>query len=63
MIEPTETESKATLDEFIAALRAIYNEAKEGTVDLTKAPYTTKISRVDETLAARNPILRWQKKD
>ncbi len=63
MIEPTETESKATLDEFIEALRIIFNEAKEGKVDLTKAPYTTKISRVDETLAARNPIIRWQKKD
>lgn len=63
MIEPTETESKATLDEFIEALRAIFDEAKEGKVDLTKAPYSTKISRVDETLAARNPVIRWQKKD
>lgn len=63
MIEPTETESKATLDEFIEAIRAIFNEAKEGKADLTKAPYSTKISRVDETLAARNPVIRWQKKD
>lgn len=62
MIEPTETESKATLDSFIAAMRAIYKEAEEGTVDLTKAPYTTEISRVDEAKAARTPILRWTKK-
>ncbi len=61
MIEPTESESKDTLDTFIAAMRAIYKEAEEGKVDFSKAPLTLEISRVDETKAAREPKLRWTK--
>jgi len=61
MIEPTETESKETLDQFIQAMKEIAKEAQENP-DLSKgAPHTTKFGRMDEARAARNPILRWQK--
>ena len=60
MIEPTETESKQTIDEFIAAIETIVSEARD-TPDLVKqAPHDTFIGRLDETRAARRPILRWQ---
>jgi glycine dehydrogenase subunit 2 len=62
MIEPTETESKRDLDEFIAAMRAIAREAAE-TPDLLKsAPHASYVRRLDETSAARNPVLRWEGK-
>lgn len=61
MIEPTECESLETLDEFIDAMRSIALEAQSNP-DLVKgAPYTTVISRLDEVLAARSPVLRWKK--
>lgn len=61
MIEPTECESLSTLDEFIHVMRTIAKEA-EDTPDLVKgAPYTTVISRLDEALAARKPVLKWTK--
>jgi glycine dehydrogenase subunit 2 len=60
MVEPTETESKQTLDEFIAAVRAIVTEARE-TPDIVKeAPHATFVGRLDETRAARRPVLRWR---
>ena len=59
MIEPTETESKETLDAFIDALRAIVETAKENPEELLQAPVTTPVGRVDETAAARRPNLRW----
>ncbi|HLI82131.1 MAG TPA: hypothetical protein VKV03_19215, partial [Candidatus Binataceae bacterium] len=60
MIEPTETESKETLDEFISAMEAIYDEASADP-DLVKgAPHTLPLRRVDEAKAARHPILRWR---
>jgi glycine dehydrogenase subunit 2 len=60
MIEPTETEDLQTIDSFIDAMKSIAKEARE-TPELVKgAPYSTKTSRVDETRAARKPILRWQ---
>jgi glycine dehydrogenase subunit 2 len=59
MIEPTETESKETLDGFIAALRAILSEARTDPQAILDAPVTTPVSRVDETRAARQPDLRW----
>ena len=63
MIEPTETESKHELDEFVAAMRSIAEEA-ERDPDLTRrSPVTTRTSRVDETRAARKPILKWQSAD
>ena len=60
MIEPTETESKETLDGFIAALREIVETAKENPEAITSAPVRTVVGRVDETRAARHPDLRWK---
>jgi glycine dehydrogenase subunit 2 len=62
MIEPTETEDKETLDNFIAVMDAIYHEALTDP-DLVKgAPHTLPLKRVDEAEAARHPILRWTPK-
>jgi glycine dehydrogenase subunit 2 len=58
MIEPTETESKETLDSFIEAMKAIAAEAEENPELLLEAPTTTKRRRLDETAAARKPCLR-----
>ncbi len=60
MIEPTETESLETLDAFISAMRAIAVEAKTEPELLKNAPSSTRVSRVDETKAAREPVLRWR---
>ncbi len=60
MIEPTETESKETLDEFIAALHAIAQEAQDAPELLKAAPHKTKVRRLDEATAARKPKLRYQ---
>ncbi len=60
MIEPTETESKDTLDAFIAVMKKIAAEAAEDPAMLQGAPHNTPVSRPDETAAARNPILKWQ---
>jgi glycine cleavage system P protein (glycine dehydrogenase) subunit 2 len=59
MIEPTETESKETLDKFAAALRSIANEIKENPDIVKGAPYTKLVGRLDEVAAARKPNLRW----
>ncbi|WP_099352303.1 aminomethyl-transferring glycine dehydrogenase subunit GcvPB [Fredinandcohnia onubensis] len=61
MIEPTETESKETLDDFIEAMIQIAKEAEENPEIVQEAPHTTVVSRLDETLAARKPVLRYQK--
>ena len=61
MIEPTETESKETLDEFIAVMEKILQEARENPELLLQAPQQTPVRRLDETLAARKPVLRWHK--
>lgn len=61
MIEPTETESKETLDSFIEAMIQIAMEAEESPEIVQEAPHTTVIKRLDETLAARKPVLRYQK--
>ena len=58
MVEPTETESKETLDAFIAALKAIEREVSADPDVVTSAPHTTPVSRLDETRAARHPDLR-----
>lgn len=60
MIEPTECESKETLDEFISAMRTIAQEAEESPEKVKTAPHTTAIGRLDEALAARKPVVRWQ---
>jgi len=61
MIEPTETESKRDLDLFVDAMKQISREAKENPEVLKSAPHATYVRRLDETTAARNPILRWNK--
>jgi glycine dehydrogenase subunit 2 len=58
MIEPTETESKADLDAFVAALRAVVDEARARPELLTTAPHTMPVGRLDEVGAARSPVLR-----
>ncbi|WP_425059201.1 putative glycine dehydrogenase (decarboxylating) subunit 2 [Sporomusa carbonis] len=60
MIEPTETESKETLDGFIAAMRRIAREAQEDVSLITGAPRTTVVGRLDEAAAARKPVVKWQ---
>ena len=57
MIEPTETESKEELDLFITAMKSIAREAKEAPYILREAPHRTKVKRLDETRAARQPCL------
>jgi glycine dehydrogenase subunit 2 len=59
MIEPTETESKATLDEFIAAMREIAREASEEPETVKSAPNLTPITHPDDTAAALNPVLTY----
>jgi glycine dehydrogenase subunit 2 len=59
MIEPTETESKETLDGFVAALREIIETAKRDPQEILAAPVNTVVGRIDETRAARQPDLRW----
>jgi glycine dehydrogenase subunit 2 len=61
LIEPTESESKASLDLFIATMRDLAMAAKRGDVErFTGAPYHAPRRRLDETRAARNPVLKWQ---
>jgi glycine dehydrogenase subunit 2 len=60
MIEPTESESKETLDQFIEAMVRIAREAETEPELLREAPHKTKISRLDEVLANRKPLLRWR---
>jgi glycine dehydrogenase subunit 2 len=59
MIEPTETESRETLDAFVEALRQIVETAKTAPAALMESPVNTPVRRVDETKAAREPNLRW----
>ncbi len=63
MIEPTETENKETLDEFIEVLKQIAREARENPELLLEAPHNTYVRRPDETRAARNPILKYEGKE
>ena len=60
MIEPTENESKETLDEFIAVMRQIAEEAKTNPDEVKSAPHTTPIGRVDDVLAAKHPIVTYK---
>ncbi|WP_088104705.1 aminomethyl-transferring glycine dehydrogenase subunit GcvPB [Halalkalibacter urbisdiaboli] len=61
MFEPTETESKETLDEFIDAMIQIAKETEENPEVVQEAPHHTVIGRLDETLAARKPVLRYSR--
>ena len=60
MIEPTETESKETLDSFIEVMRLIASEAASDPELVHGAPHNTPIGRPDETAAAREPVLRFK---
>ncbi|MBI4575736.1 MAG: aminomethyl-transferring glycine dehydrogenase subunit GcvPB, partial [Planctomycetes bacterium] len=60
MIEPTETEGRATLDEFAEALLAIAREVETDPALVTEAPHATPVRRLDEVGAARRPVLCWK---
>ena len=60
MIEATESESKEELDLFIESMRSIAEEVEEDPQTVLTAPHSTRISRLDETIAARKPVLRWK---
>ncbi|MBR1394906.1 MAG: aminomethyl-transferring glycine dehydrogenase subunit GcvPB [Prevotella sp.] len=60
MIEPTENESKETLDGFIAVMRQIAEEAKTNPDEVKTAPHTTPIGRVDDVLAAKHPVVTYR---
>jgi glycine dehydrogenase subunit 2 len=59
MVEPTETESKRDLDMFIDAMKQIAKEAREKPEVLKSAPHISYVRRLDETTAARQPVLKW----
>ena len=63
MIEPTETESKVEIDQFVEAMIAIAKEVETDPQMVKGAPYNTRIGRVDEVGAARKPILRWKREN
>ena len=63
MLEPTETESKATLDEAAEIFRALYKQGFEDPETMKTAPHKAKIGRPDEVRAARNPVLRWKQEE
>lgn len=60
MIEPTETESRETLDEVIAVFREIYEKAQKNPEEMHEAPVGTYVRRLDEVRAARKPVLRYR---
>jgi glycine dehydrogenase subunit 2 len=60
MIEPTESESKEELDLFVDAMKSVAREVEEEPQTVLAAPHSTRISRLDETAAARKPVLRWK---
>jgi glycine dehydrogenase subunit 2 len=63
MIEPTETESLESMEEYISALVHIAREAVENPEIIKTAPHTTPVRLLDEVGAARNPVVTWQKED
>jgi glycine dehydrogenase subunit 2 len=60
MIEPTESESKEELDLFIEAMKSVAEEVEEDAELVRTAPHSTRVARLDETAAARRPMLRWK---
>ena len=61
LIEPTETESRDSMDRFITVMKGIANDAKAGKVDeFHSFPQSTPRKRLDEVKAARQPMLRWK---
>ena len=62
MIEPTESESKETMDKFIDSMIKISELSKSNPKEIIEAPINLPVERLDEAMAARNPILAWEKK-
>jgi len=60
MIEPTESESREELDFFLEAMKAIAEEVEQDPEMVRTAPHSTRVARLDETAAARKPVLRWK---
>lgn len=60
MVEPTETESKQSIDETVEVFRKLYKTAKENPEALHEAPVTTPVRRLDEVRAARTPVLKYE---
>jgi len=61
LMEPTETESKETLDQYIEVVRSLADKAQAGEAEgFKEAPQYTPRRRLDETTAARNPVLTWR---
>jgi glycine dehydrogenase subunit 2 len=60
LVEPTETEGKAALDQFIGAMRSVAVKARAGDPALKAAPVFAPRRRLDETQAARKPVLVWK---
>lgn len=63
MVEPTETETRERLEEFVRALQAIDQEAREDPELVTSAPHSQPVFRVDEVTAARKPVVKWTEDD
>ncbi|MGH9449564.1 MAG: aminomethyl-transferring glycine dehydrogenase subunit GcvPB [Terriglobia bacterium] len=61
MIEPTESASRAEMDAFVEAMLSIAGEAMDDPQKVRSAPHSTRVSRLDEVGAARNPVLRWKR--
>lgn len=61
MIEPTETENKQRLDEFVEVMLKIAKEIEQNPAEVLKSPQSTPVKKIDETLAARQPDLRYKK--
>ena len=59
LVEPTETESKETLDRFVAVMQAIDDEIDSDPDSVNHAPHTLPNTRLDEATAARRPVLKW----
>ncbi len=59
MIEPTETESKESIDQFIHVMREIAKEVESDPETVKSAPFSTPVARLDEVSAARKPVVRW----
>jgi glycine dehydrogenase subunit 2 len=63
MIEPTETESKRSVDDYAEALLSIAEEAREDPELLHEAPHDSPVRRLDEVKAAREPVLRYRREE
>jgi glycine dehydrogenase subunit 2 len=60
LIEPTESVGRQELDQFVAAMKSISQEAVENPELVLNAPHDTRVGRLDEAAAARKPVLRWK---